>query len=211
VDVTREIDPPVIRFVPAVDAGEGVHNWAIHVSAAAPVAHWTGHGEIGVAELRCAELSPSIIADSLPLTCRLSVSDSAGATRDVEALPVRIDRRRRPAPASEERHFEKYALILFDFDRSTVNPANRSLASRIRTRIGPASAVSITAYTDRIGDAAHNQRLSQERATETARTLGVPVENARGVGETLELFDNDIPEGRFYNRTVEVVVDTPAR
>ena len=31
-----------------------------------------------------------------------------------------------------------------------------------------------------------------------------------GVGETQPLYRNDLPEGRFYNRTVQVLVNTPS-
>ena len=34
-------------------------------------------------------------------------------------------------------------------------------------------------------------------------------DNAKGLGESVLLYDNDIPEGRFYCRTVEVILETP--
>jgi hypothetical protein len=31
------------------------------------------------------------------------------------------------------------------------------------------------------------------------------------VGETMPLYDNELPEGRFYSRTVNVIVETPVK
>jgi len=33
--------------------------------------------------------------------------------------------------------------------------------------------------------------------------------DSKGVGEDEALYTNDLPEGRFYNRTVQVVIRTP--
>ncbi|MEI6089253.1 MAG: hypothetical protein WCR42_02265 [bacterium] len=33
--------------------------------------------------------------------------------------------------------------------------------------------------------------------------------NVQGVGEDTLLYNNDVPEGRFYCRTVQIVVKTP--
>ena len=69
--------------------------------------------------------------------------------------------------------------------------------------------MSIVGYSDRLGEAEHNLKLSTERAQNTAKELGVSVDNAQGGGENTELFDNNLPEGRFYSRTVSIVIETP--
>ena len=66
--------------------------------------------------------------------------------------------------------------------------------------------------TDRIGESDYNQDLSRRRALETARLV-----KARIVPETIvsegggerPIFNNDLPEGRMYNRTVIVEIATP--
>ena len=67
----------------------------------------------------------------------------------------------------------------------------------------------IVGYTDRLGEEQHNQELSAQRALSTARALGVPTSSASGAGESQLLFDNNLPEGRFYSRTVNVTIKTP--
>ena len=43
----------------------------------------------------------------------------------------------------------------------------------------------------------------------TARALGIAGASVAGIGEQDPLYDNALPEGRFYNRTVDIVVETP--
>jgi outer membrane protein OmpA-like peptidoglycan-associated protein len=73
--------------------------------------------------------------------------------------------------------------------------------------------VTIHGHTDIIGNEQHNQKLSEERATEVKRILvkytkGFPDRKVQfevmGLGEqeALSPFDNKLPEERFYNRCV---------
>jgi outer membrane protein OmpA-like peptidoglycan-associated protein len=74
----------------------------------------------------------------------------------------------------------------------------------------------VTGYTDIVGQEDRNQLLSRQRAGTVDRGLkrnvasGIVASlNTEGVGETDPLFSNDLPEGRFYNRTVQIVIETP--
>ncbi len=61
----------------------------------------------------------------------------------------------------------------------------------------------------------HNKKLSENRARTVARAIEQYAKGryqsltARGVGEDDPLYTNDLPEGRFYNRTVQVLISTP--
>ena len=74
------------------------------------------------------------------------------------------------------------------------------------------SAVTITGLTDRIGEESYNRTLSEKRATTTSRRIQsriIPeVLHTEGTGETF-IYNNDLPEGRMYNRTVIVEIATP--
>lgn len=68
-----------------------------------------------------------------------------------------------PAPAKE------YVLsgdFLFDFDKSNLTAKGKSTLNRVAKEIKATGAtnVVVTGYTDRLGDAAYNQKLSQKRA-----------------------------------------------
>lgn len=68
-----------------------------------------------------------------------------------------------PAPVKE---FTLSGDFLFDFDKSVLSSKGKSTLNNIAKEIKEAGAknVTITGYTDRLGSAAYNQKLSQARA-----------------------------------------------
>lgn len=80
----------------------------------------------------------------------------------------------------------------------------------IRYRITPTTNIRIIGYTDRLGNLPYNVRLAERRAQVIARALGVE-QHATIIAEgsrTL-LYDNTLPEGRFYSRTIVIELDQP--
>lgn len=108
----------------------------------------------------------------------------------------------------------RLSLVVFDFDRADFSPTNRELVERfILASVTPRSRIRITGSTDRLGEIAYNVQLSQARANEAQRLIervspSARIEEVRGIGAA-ELFDNASPEGRYYCRTVTIVVETP--
>ena len=109
----------------------------------------------------------------------------------------------------EDLAFDRFNLITFEYNQAGLSPASRKIAEMIKNRISPKSTVKVVGYTDRLGDEDHNLKLSAARAKQSAKALGIPQDNAVGGGENTELFDNNLPEGRFYSRTVEINITTP--
>lgn len=105
----------------------------------------------------------------------------------------------------EKKSIEIYRLILFDFDKSDVTEQHKNTASTIRDRITSNTEIKIEGSTDFLGDEVYNRRLSLERASATARYIGVPQQFVEGKGEQ-EYYTNSLPEGRFYNRTVTITL-----
>ncbi len=110
-----------------------------------------------------------------------------------------------------DRTIDRYSLLLFNFDDAALGEASRPIVDLIRQRITPASTLVITGYTDRTGEADYNRRLSAQRAAHTAEALGISGAQPEGRGNDILLFTNDIPEGRFYCRTVTITVETPVK
>jgi outer membrane protein OmpA-like peptidoglycan-associated protein len=138
---------------------------------------------------------------------RLQVQGSAG---------VRLVRREeRLARREGYRVIEKYALILFDFNRSEITERNRVLVERIGSRLRqhPSATVKVVGHTDSIGSVDYNLALSRKRAQATYDLLaaaGAPAQGRiahEGKGSADPLYDNRLPEGRAYNRTVSVIVE----
>ncbi len=104
--------------------------------------------------------------------------------------------------------------ILFGFDKSeTIASYEKFLTDIIAPMINENSTVIIHGHTDIIGDEKYNHSLSHERAMGTQkiieRALSARVKNGvkyetYGFGEELSTapFENNMPEERFYNRSV---------
>ena len=77
---------------------------------------------------------------------------------------------------------EKYALILFDFDKDTIGPENQEIVNRIVARIKtlPQAKVEIVGHTDNIGKEAYNQKLSERRALAVYKLLSAAYGEAPG-------------------------------
>lgn len=110
---------------------------------------------------------------------------------------------------TNQRVIERYSLIIFGFNESTVSTNNQRILSYIKQRILPSSTVTVTGYTDASGETEYNYRLSKKRADAISSLLNVPLERSSGKGGEEQLYDNELPEGRLYCRTVRVTVETP--
>lgn len=126
-----------------------------------------------------------------------------------------IKREERLAKKEGYKVMEKYALILFDFDRADIKDRNRAVLDRIVARIKevPDASVTIEGHTDTIGKEAYNIDLSKRRAKAAYDMIaaggGINAENItyEGAGPHSPLFDNQLPEGRALNRTVTVTLE----
>lgn len=108
-------------------------------------------------------------------------------------------------------------LIVFDFDRDDMAEANRIMMQRfVNDAIKPTSRISVIGSTDKLGELRYNQELSTSRAKgvqDFMRRLnsGIIFDEVRGTGASVLPFDNDLPEGRYYCRTVSITVQTPRK
>jgi outer membrane protein OmpA-like peptidoglycan-associated protein len=112
--------------------------------------------------------------------------------------------------------------ILFDFDKAnSIASYKKFLTDVVSTKITSSSTVVIHGYTDVIGNQEYNQKLAESRAIETQNILQNAISSSGksnvkfetfGFGEDLNhsMFENNLPEERFYNRTVIIDI-TPSR
>ncbi|HZK75352.1 MAG TPA: OmpA family protein, partial [Candidatus Kapabacteria bacterium] len=111
---------------------------------------------------------------------------------------------------------ETYNLILFTYNKSDMGKWNHKiLDSYVYDRIQPNSDVTVNGYTDILGTEDYNAKLSTNRANAVKADVAGHIKGhvssltAHGYGKTQPLYPNDLPEGRYYNRTVQVLVETP--
>ncbi len=104
--------------------------------------------------------------------------------------------------------------ILFSFDKSkTIDAYENFLTGIVTPLISENGTVIIHGHTDIIGDEKYNLSLSQNRATGAQKIIEAALSNAGkkgvkfqtygfGEDEGMAPFENNLPEERFYNRTV---------
>ncbi len=108
-------------------------------------------------------------------------------------------------------------LIVFDFDNAEISLQNQEMIREfILASIKQSSKSHITGSTDRLGELEYNKRLSLDRAESVERYLrrivpDVDIESVKGIGASQLKFNNKLPEGRFYCRTVLIEVKTPLK
>lgn len=129
---------------------------------------------------------------------------------------VRLLRREEPAP--EGLRFS----VLFEFDQSkTIATYDNFLTRMVAPLIPEGGAVIVHGHTDIIGEDDYNQSLSDRRTEDARKVIERALSDGGKRGVTFESygfgedtahapFDNDLPEQRFYNRTV-IIDFVPAK
>lgn len=102
-----------------------------------------------------------------------------------------------------------YSLILFDFRSSDLRAEHVRTLDLINDGTDPRATARVEGFTDRLGPDDLNRKLSSERARSVAKGLRMRVDEIIGRGESIDLYDNDLPEGRFYSRSVTIVTQLP--
>lgn len=106
--------------------------------------------------------------------------------------------------------------IRFDFDKAVLRPENREILSRVAGVLMTLKGyhISVYGYTDDIGTAAYNLKLSERRA-ETVRSylvkagLDPSIINMKGYGKSDPRVPGDTAQARAINRRVEIgIVDS---
>lgn len=102
--------------------------------------------------------------------------------------------------------------IRFDTGKSTLKPESMGVINEIYDLMEkyPDLKFSVEGHTDNVGDDASNMSLSADRAETVMKTLvdmGISGDRltSKGLGESMPMDDNNVPEGRANNRRVEFV------
>jgi len=108
--------------------------------------------------------------------------------------------------------------LLFSSDSAVLKPAAVEQLAQLGDvlRKYPDDRIRIQGHTDSIGSAAHNEKLSLERAEAVRDVLvsrGVDPRQilVEGAGSSRPIADNATAEGRAENRRVELHIDVPQR
>lgn len=219
---SRDIDPAAVAIIPSVQFGEGITGWNASIRSKDGKELWRESG-VGaptkdllwkVEEKVAAGLVPSGLSGTA-VTASFEATTMDGETIEAERqIPVRriTSARRYNGVVVRDSILERYNLMFFDFDTPRISDFNRQVVGLVQNRMRTNSSVGIVGLTDRIGETEYNNSLSLRRATalsEQIRSRIVPERvRTEGAGEYL-IYNNDLPEGRMYNRTVIIEITTP--
>ncbi|MBI5578905.1 MAG: OmpA family protein [Deltaproteobacteria bacterium] len=216
-------DTDQFRITPQIETGLGLKDWRIEMTGdGKPLEALTGTGALDANYvLALKDLGLLNIGSYHTITAAVEVTDPKGQNfRAEDSTRVRLIRREeRLAQKEGYKVVEKYALILFDFDRAEIKDRNRAVLDRISARMRevPAAVVTIVGHTDSIGKVDYNVALSKKRAQAAYDLiLGSGLRARDGIshdgrGPADPLFDNGLPEGRAFNRTVTVSLEYEQR
>jgi len=112
---------------------------------------------------------------------------------------------------------EKFTLMMFDYNTTKTDLHKiDQFIDKIFEKLNQNSNsyLEIRGYTDEIGDEAYNLKLSTQRAMMIKDALtqkGIAMERLKveGLGDQSQLMPNNTPEGRFFNRRVEIIWNNP--
>ncbi len=214
--VEKMLSPPDVRFYPSITAEAGLDRWIFEVKQGNRILRdsdgYTTYPDSIVWNWR--DLQGNLPGDDT-LRFTLYARDAQGSevTTAPQVIPVQVlTLDRKNVEKLPGRTLEKISLILFDFDRFELGVRNSSILENASARLRQQSTMVIRGYTDAMGDDQYNLRLSERRASavrdQLQRQNPTGAMRSEGVGESNLLFDNGLPEGRFYCRTVQILIET---
>jgi outer membrane protein OmpA-like peptidoglycan-associated protein len=219
--LAAQIDTPALTVRPSAVAPRDIARWKITVANARGSLADSGGEGLPASELKVPLPTKDLQALGIggAITVTMELQDNKGHSVVFTPEPVRVNfiqTSQRLAQRQEQKVQEKYALILFDFDKDTIDARNQAIVNQVAARIRelPQAKVEIVGHTDTIGAEAYNIKLSQRRALAVYKLLAAAYGGAAGdrirysgVGPNTPLYDNLSPEARSFNRTVTITLE----
>lgn len=218
--LTTRIDAPELILNPEIVAPHGIASWKLSAAnTAGKLAELSGTGSPAKAIKIPLGGDLRALAAGGDISVKMELLDLKGQGMALTPAPVKvnfIETSQRLAQKQDQRVQEKYALILFDFDKDTIGGSNQEIIDKIvnRIKVLPQATADIVGHTDNIGKEAYNLKLSERRALAVNKQLvtafGEGVGDRirfSGVGPNSPLYENVSPETRSFNRTVTITLE----
>jgi outer membrane protein OmpA-like peptidoglycan-associated protein len=213
-DIRKESSPPVVMLIPYINSDKDIANWNISVNQNnKQIRNYSGSGEAAVQQWSVVE--EPIPALEKPIDITLEAENAKGKKAKSQ-VQVQIEQKtiyKKREEIHDDKKFERYSLIVFDYDKSDLTDNHKKVLDQIKNKVKPESEVIISGYTDRTGELAYNKQLAQRRCEEVKNYLNLKNSNIKlnPVGSDKLLYDNDLPQGRYYSRTVKIEIITPIK
>jgi outer membrane protein OmpA-like peptidoglycan-associated protein len=213
-------DSDEIFIMPSIQTEAGIEKWSISLLGDNMVLKKVeGRGDIPsklAFDIYSFGLATMVQVKSL--SAAMEVEDKEQNSRKLESTtPVTVvfqKRQERLARKLGYKVIERYALILFEFDKAEITGRNQIIVDRIVKRIQelPDALLKVIGHTDIIGKEDYNIDLSMRRANAVFNKMAAVGRSASkrttliGNGPHNPPYDNNLPEGRAFNRTVIVTI-----
>jgi outer membrane protein OmpA-like peptidoglycan-associated protein len=212
---------PRIVAMPSIISDSTDHQWQILTPCQSPTntLALTGLGsplpQYELDSIQCRVLG-GIEQSAINSTLRVTAHDGRRAEA-FASLPVVVKRQKVLLRRADGEPIQyRFRLTQFQYNNQRMLSAQSSIIQRYITPLLPDNAsIRIYGYTDRKGPSDLNMQLALDRVKEIRSAFPSNASvTTLAVGEGSEAlptpFDNTMPEGRLYNRTVEVRVLIPA-
>lgn len=216
--IDRSSNPPIVRFKLDVKSDLPLTKWELKsYQESEPNNNFNKTGTTQIqkqVDWQLSENQKIVPHFEESLKSELTLEDKKGNTKIIQGNDLKIEVKtiaEKRKELSGDYEIERFSMILFDFDKATIEGNNKQIIEFIKSRIKENSEVEIIGYTDRTGNAEYNQKLAEDRSKVTQKMLNRPDASVMGIGSSQLLYNNDIPEGRFYCRTVNIVVKTKVK
>jgi len=215
------IDTPVLKLRPSEIAQREVASWKLTATnSSGKLSELEGKGAPGQeVQVPLPTKDLQALAAGGDITLNVEAKDNKGQNVVLNPILVKVNfiqTSQRLAQKEGQKVQEKYALILFDYNKDTISALNQEIVKRVAARIKelPKATAEVVGHTDNIGKEAYNLKLSERRALAVYKQLAAAYGkdakehiHYKGVGPKSPLYDNTTPEARSFNRTVTITMD----
>ena len=210
-DTTWTSEPAAVRLAPIIRSSEDITKWKLRLLQDTVEQHvWQGEDEEPASiDWTITGLLPVERWQTGMVRASLSVTNDDDASVDVETtdIPITVlSLASKREQGQRGTRVDRHTFIGFALADASPTAAHKRIAERLRMTAAQSTSVRVDGYTDASGDAAYNRTLSQQRASNIAALLGNANAAAVGHGILLQRYDQTLPEGRFYARSVEVEI-----
>lgn len=220
-EITESVYQPEIGvFRVALHVPEGLKEWTFTAAAGGEILLRKTFGE-PKAEINWNWLNTRgekiSRLDQINYSLEIRDDDAQSVTTAPKILPIREIKASNPLmEVQADTVYQKFSLILFAFNSSKLSGANQVLMGKVLNlyHAHPDAKMQVFGYCDDIGSEAYNLKLSTQRAKmayNSLKRMKIPADQLSylGYGEINPIFSNATPEGRFLNRTVQILISYP--
>lgn len=218
--ISKIADPEILKFDYKLSSNIKVKSWLMEVKQRDKVLY----SQKGDGELQSTltwNVAPSLANQELinsDIVVHFNLWDIKGDKSNPTVQRINIDyktQEEKKVNVEDDKFVEKVSLVLFEFNSSDLDVRNKDALMKLKNSVTDKSTIIINGFTDSSGPENLNKTLSEQRAKETSNSIkklfNINTENLSyfGLGKSVPLYDNSLPQGRFYNRTCQIIIETP--